>query len=204
MSNSKKLFFFGTEERPGALRVMKYPFTNEILELQAHFGAVTRLRVAMKDNFIFTTGEDGALIVYENKDKDFLVKSDNESVDTVAEEFLIPHEVYNNQKKEIEKLRKQLNEERMKQEQQIKEKMKIRDSKISELEAHQKESDSREQAKYQVLDREKNTMIDTYDEKKRLLKLQHENNKRVRAPKNACADCPPTRQSRTSTRRRSR
>lgn len=181
ISNSKKLFFFGTDEKPGALRVMKYPFTNEILELQAHFGAVTRLRVALKDNFIFTTGEDGALIVYENRDKDYIVKSDNDNVEVVAEEFLIPQDVYNEQKKKIEKLRKELKEERMKQEQQIKEKMKIKDSKISELEAYQKESDTREQAKYQVLEREKNSMIEAYEEKKRLLKLQHENNKRVSA-----------------------
>jgi len=34
------------------------------------------------------------------------VKIDNESVETVAEEFLIPRESYNEQKKEIEKLKR--------------------------------------------------------------------------------------------------
>lgn len=62
------------------------------MEIQSHFGGITRLRVSFKDNYIFTTGEDGALIIYENKDKDYLVKIDNESVETVAEEFLIPRE----------------------------------------------------------------------------------------------------------------
>lgn len=69
---------------------MKYPFTSEILEIQSHFAPISRLRVSFKDNFIFTAGRDGTLIVYENRDKDYLVKIDNESVESVAEEFLIP------------------------------------------------------------------------------------------------------------------
>lgn len=73
----------------------KYPFTNEILEIQSHFGAITRMRLSFKDNFVFTSGEDGALIIYENKDKDYLVRIDNESVETAAEEFLIPRDLYN-------------------------------------------------------------------------------------------------------------
>lgn len=100
------MFFFATEDKPGALRATKYPFSNEILEIQSHYGGITRLSISFKDNFVFTAGEDGALIVYENKDKDYLVKIDNESVETVAEEFLIPRESYNEQKKEIEKLKR--------------------------------------------------------------------------------------------------
>lgn len=36
LSKSNKLFFFGTEEKdkPGAIRVARYPFTNEVLEFQ--------------------------------------------------------------------------------------------------------------------------------------------------------------------------
>lgn len=137
------------------------------------------MRVSFKDNFVFTAGEDGALIVYENKDKDYLVRIDNESVETVTEEFLIPHESYLEQRKEIDKLKKTLAEERMKQEQQVKEKMRIRDNKIAELERVQNDNETRDKMRYLALDKEKKTMVDSYEERKRLMKLQHENNKRV-------------------------
>ncbi|EAR92035.2 WD40 domain protein (macronuclear) [Tetrahymena thermophila SB210] len=179
ISHSKKLFFFATEDRPGAIRITKYPFTNEIMEIQSHFGPITRMRISFKDNYIFTAGEDGALIIYENKEKEYQVKIENESVEAAAEEFLIPRDQYNDQKREIEKLKRQLNEERMKQEQQIKEKMKDRDDKINQLENQQKDSDNRDLNKYQLLEREKNEMIESYEEKKRMMKLQHENNKRT-------------------------
>lgn len=49
--------------------------------------------------------------------------------------------------------------------------MKIRDDKITELETQQKDSDSKDLNKYQLLEKEKNQMIEQYEEKKRLMKL---------------------------------
>lgn len=71
LTKSNKLFFFGTKEKdlPGSLRVTRYPFSEEgALEIQSHAKAISKVKVSFDDNFVFTTGEDGALIIYEIKD----------------------------------------------------------------------------------------------------------------------------------------
>lgn len=49
--------------------------------------------------------------------------------------------------------------------------MKIRDEKINDLESQQKDSDNKDLNKYQLLEKEKNEMIESYEEKKRMMKL---------------------------------
>lgn len=111
MLNSGQMFFFGIEEKdkPGSIRVMKYPFASkaEIFEIQSHYKGISRIKVSFDDNYIFTTGEDGVLIIYENKFRDSKIKSLDKEGSSLqfAEEFLIPREMYNEQKRDIEKLR---------------------------------------------------------------------------------------------------
>jgi hypothetical protein len=54
---------------PGALRISRYPFAEEIIELQTHSKAITKIRVTFDDSFLFTVGEDGVLIIYQINDK---------------------------------------------------------------------------------------------------------------------------------------
>jgi len=49
--------------------VTRYPFSDEILEMQTHSKAIKKIRVTFDDSYIFTAGEDGLLIIYEIKDK---------------------------------------------------------------------------------------------------------------------------------------
>jgi len=38
----------------------------EIKEVQSHISAITRLAISFDDNYIFTAGDDGTLVIYEN------------------------------------------------------------------------------------------------------------------------------------------
>lgn len=71
-SKSNKLLFYGTEEKdyPGSVRVTRYPLTPEVLEYQTHNKGISRLKITFDDNYIFSAGNDGSLIIYEVKEKD--------------------------------------------------------------------------------------------------------------------------------------
>jgi len=48
------------------------------------------MKVSFDDNYIFTVGEEGAVIIYEVKDKDSKIKLDKEGLTVqFAEEFLV-------------------------------------------------------------------------------------------------------------------
>jgi len=59
----------------------KYPFDSkaQIFELQSHLKSITRLKISFDDSYILTAGEDGALILYENKDESTKIKLDKDS-----------------------------------------------------------------------------------------------------------------------------
>uniref|UniRef100_H3GPP5 Uncharacterized protein n=1 Tax=Phytophthora ramorum TaxID=164328 RepID=H3GPP5_PHYRM len=72
LSGSQRLLFgAGAEpERPGAIRAFKFPLTGESTEFQCLSGPVTRLRVSFDDQFLFAAGEDGAVCIFEVRDKE--------------------------------------------------------------------------------------------------------------------------------------
>jgi len=72
ISKSNQYFFFGTKEKgnPGSLRITRYPFTEEIVEFQCHSQPVSCLKISFDDNYVFSAGEDGSLIIFEIKDKE--------------------------------------------------------------------------------------------------------------------------------------
>merc|ERR1719265_3040944 len=59
----------GTEN--GLIRSMQYPITpGEMKDFVGHEGRVTRLRITHDDFYLFTTGEDGCVIIFEIKEKE--------------------------------------------------------------------------------------------------------------------------------------
>jgi hypothetical protein len=52
---------------------MKFPLgfdENDYQEHQAHASPITKLRVSFDDQFLFSTSEDGCLIIYKISDKE--------------------------------------------------------------------------------------------------------------------------------------
>eukprot|EP00826_Nyctotherus_ovalis_P039682 TRINITY_DN3830_c0_g1_i7.p1 TRINITY_DN3830_c0_g1~~TRINITY_DN3830_c0_g1_i7.p1 ORF type:complete len:637 (+),score=288.51 TRINITY_DN3830_c0_g1_i7:225-2135(+) len=59
----------GVEEkqRPGTLRVYKYPLNGDFIEVEAHAAEVKKIRTSYNDRYLFSVGGDGTLFVFEIK-----------------------------------------------------------------------------------------------------------------------------------------
>jgi len=54
----------------GTVRAYKFPLTGEFQEYQSNAGSITKMRVSNDDSLMFCVGDDGALFVYDIKDKE--------------------------------------------------------------------------------------------------------------------------------------
>ncbi|TYZ58912.1 hypothetical protein PybrP1_009516 [[Pythium] brassicae (nom. inval.)] len=72
LAGSQRVLFGATAEpeRPGAVRAFKFPLTGESVEVQCLSAPATRLRLSVDDAFLFAAGEDGAVCVFEIRDKE--------------------------------------------------------------------------------------------------------------------------------------
>lgn len=70
LSGSGRMLVAGTAQ--GAVRSFKYPLSvpGDWTALASHVGAITRVRMSMDDQFLFTVGDDGCLFIYHLSDKD--------------------------------------------------------------------------------------------------------------------------------------
>ena len=68
---SGKAFFAGTGEdsRPGSIQIWKFPM-EKINEVQAHGKGIERMRISYDNNYLFTAGRDGTLMILDIKDRD--------------------------------------------------------------------------------------------------------------------------------------
>ena len=67
-----RAFFAGAGEagKPGAIQIWRYPDMEPISEVQAHSGPIERMRLSYNNDFLFTAGKDGCLMIHEVKDRD--------------------------------------------------------------------------------------------------------------------------------------
>ena len=71
LTASQKFMFAGVGEegKPGAIHIYKLPL-DKITEVQAHAKGIERMRLSFDNNYLFTGGQDGALIIHDVKDRD--------------------------------------------------------------------------------------------------------------------------------------
>lgn len=71
LNNSKAIFAgCGDEGRPGAIQIWKFPL-EKLNEVQAHGpGGIERMRLSHDNQFLFSAGRDGTLMIMNVKDKD--------------------------------------------------------------------------------------------------------------------------------------
>ena len=59
----------GDDTRPGAVHIYSLPL-NKINEVQAHSKPIERMKLSFDNNYLFTGGQDGLLIIHDIKDRD--------------------------------------------------------------------------------------------------------------------------------------
>jgi hypothetical protein len=76
---------------PGPIRTYKIqPFVPECTEVQAHAAPVERMRITFDEQFLFTVGEDGALCIFEVKDREHrATRREKEAILPVSEEIIV-------------------------------------------------------------------------------------------------------------------
>ena len=95
----------GESQKPGSIRAYVFPITGEYSETQAHAGPVTRIRISSNDQYVFSSGSDGTIEVFElrNKDGKMIFKDKEELAITFDEDILT-------NKSDLDKLNKENNE----------------------------------------------------------------------------------------------
>ena len=92
LSGSQHMLFAGVslQQMPGSVRSYKFPLTGDSFEYPAVSDAVTRMRLSHDDAYLFVAGADGALCVFEVREKDGRVPHrDRETQVPWAEEILV-------------------------------------------------------------------------------------------------------------------
>jgi hypothetical protein len=71
LSANGKVLFGGSSEdqKPGSVHIYKLPL-EKINEVQAHSKPIERMRLSFDNDFLFTAGQDGCIIVHSVKDRD--------------------------------------------------------------------------------------------------------------------------------------
>jgi len=71
LSANQKIIFGGSSEegRPGSVHIFKTPL-EKIAEVQAHSKPIERMRLSFDNDFLFTVGQDGCIVIHTVKDRD--------------------------------------------------------------------------------------------------------------------------------------
>lgn len=71
MTRNQKALFVGTSEKdaPGCIQIYKISF-EKICDVQAHSKPVERMKLSHCNQYLFSTGQDGCLILYDVNDRD--------------------------------------------------------------------------------------------------------------------------------------
>lgn len=89
LSHSGRMLFTGTSN--GSVRAMKYPFghdAGESHEHQAHYGTVTKMRLSIDDQYLFSASEDGSLYIFRVTDKESKLNKRDREIE-YADEILV-------------------------------------------------------------------------------------------------------------------
>jgi len=90
LANSAKVLFAGVMESevPGPLRCYNFPLDGDYVESQAHSAPVSRIRITCDDQYLFSTGDDGSLYIFDVKKK-APSKRDKDGALGFADEILV-------------------------------------------------------------------------------------------------------------------
>ena len=72
LTNNQKALIAGVgdEGKPGAVHIYQLPQLTKINEIQAHAMPIERMRLSYDNNYLFTGGMDGLVIIHDIKDRD--------------------------------------------------------------------------------------------------------------------------------------
>merc|ERR1719252_522320 len=167
LSNSAKTMFSSIAETdsPGGIRCYKFPLDGEYAEYQAHSAPATRLRVTVDDQYLFSTGEDACLFIFDVRKKDrVLAKRDKDTTLPFADEIIVTRTFLDEKQAKLTDLERQVEELRNQIDFQLRHRDSYHKEKMSELEDKYTQEIEQERTKFELLREEKNDMEMEYEE----------------------------------------
>lgn len=118
LSASQKILFCGTidSKRPGSIRAYRLPLASPVpdyVDLPCHGGPVTQLRLSNDNQYLFSTGADGSLCMFETKElqnRNQARGRDREGPIQFAEEILITRSDLEEKTQKMQELKTQVDE----------------------------------------------------------------------------------------------
>merc|ERR1719193_265394 len=90
LASQARAMFAGVAEPdlPGPLRCYAFPPEQDYVEYQAHSAPISRIRITFDEQYVFSTGDDGCLVIFDVKKK-VPSKRDKEAALGFADEILV-------------------------------------------------------------------------------------------------------------------
>jgi len=172
-ARTKNTFFIGTstEGRPGSIRCYKYPMTMDYQSYQAHAGPIERIRVSHDEQYLFSVGYDGSLVIFDIKDKDS--RKAGVSLLPHSEEVLVTKPDLDENIGAIEHLKSQIKETENNTSFKFEISIKNKDDQIKELNEQLKSESQQEKNRFEALLESKRELESEYDEKIANLREEH-------------------------------
>eukprot|EP00744_Colponema_vietnamica_P001225 GILI01002055.1.p1 GENE.GILI01002055.1~~GILI01002055.1.p1 ORF type:complete len:1251 (-),score=376.19 GILI01002055.1:222-3974(-) len=169
LSNSQRMLIAGTAEpeRPGSIRVYKFPLTGDYVEYQCHSAPVSRLRISFDDNYLFSVGEDSCLYIFDVREKEGRVAARKEKEGQLpwAEEILVTRSDLEERNQVLQELKNKVEELNTHKDYQLRmQEMQFKD-KINELTEKFTQELEQEKNKYELLREEKNDLEMEYEDR---------------------------------------
>jgi len=168
LSQSQRLLFAGCEN--GVVRAYRFPITGEFCEYPCNIGKVTRLRVSIDDSFLFATGEDGAMMMFDIRDKE---SRRDKKEPTYSEEILVSKADLEEKNQTVTELESRVRDLVSQNEYQLKILEKTHEDQMKDLNTKFQAELEREHNKYEFLQTEKNEMEMDFEEKLRHQEERH-------------------------------
>jgi len=174
LANSAKVLFAGVNEQevPGPLRCYNFPLDGDYVECQAHSAPVSRIRITCDDQYLFSTGEDGCLYIFDVKKK-FPSKRDKDGALGFADEILVTRAFLDDKQASLLDLERQVEELTNRIDFQLRHRDSYHKEKMAELQEKYSEEIETERRKYEVLREEKAEMEMEYEENIKNLEETH-------------------------------
>ena len=175
VTKGRDYMFAGVEEKqkPGPIRVYKYPLNGDFGEVEAHSSEIKRIRLSYNNKFLFSAGSDGTLFIFEVKRSP---KLDDIRI-AYSGDILANSKELSGMVKEIEDLREEnkekmeeneriFNEEKQKKLNEIQQRQMILDEQIKIYEEFIRQSEEETETEIRAYNERLQSLIDDFEERK--------------------------------------
>jgi len=174
LAQNSRALIAGVAEQdvPGPLRCYTFPLKGDYVEYQAHSAPVSRIRMTCDELFLFSTGDDGCLCIFDLKKTD-TSKRDKEQALGYADEILVTRHFLDEKQAQLLDLERQVEELTSKIEFKLRNRDGVHKEQMAEMQEKYSEEIETERRKFEVLREKKAEMEMGFEDQIKNLEETH-------------------------------